>query len=216
MTYLTNSGRFNTSSVPRFIASAASTFSSGNALTCTVPSGKTDGDIMIAAFTSDAGGGPTVTLTGWTLIQDSAGSTPSARLVTWYRIASSEPATYQVTISGGAVAMVFGIAIFRPGNATQPDTSSQQINTASSANVDAATITPTVGSAVVFVGCSNNESVTFTPPSGYTEIITPAVIADATLTVCCVEDWGGGATGTITATQSLSAESMAHLIAIKP
>lgn len=171
---------------------------------------------MIAAFTSDISSVQTVTLTGWTLIQDTAGTTPSSRLVTWYRIASSEPATYQVTHDGAASAMIFGIALFRPGNATQPDTSSEQFNSASSVNVDAATITPTTGSALVFVGSANRAQVLFTPPSGYTAIITPAVIADATLTVCCVEDWGGGATGTITATMDAANESLAHLIAIKP
>jgi hypothetical protein len=216
VTFLTNSGRFG-AIYPIYIAHDSNTAVGAAQVIVNVPTGTADGDVMIATFCSNNTGAHNVTLTGWTLIQDTAGTTPSQRMISWFRIASSEPASYTIDQDGGGKDLAAAIMTFRNANATQPDTSSEQYNSVSSANVDAATITATAASALVFVGGMGANNVTFTPPSGYTEKVDiKAIGTNASLTMAILENWSGGATGTVTATASASDESLAHLISVAP
>ena len=92
---------------PTYINSTVNVDSTGTAsTTVSVPAGTADGDLMIAALTTGQGGATAPA--GWTLLgyANSGGGTCSTMYV-FYRIASSEPASYSFPrdgLTGGCVA----------------------------------------------------------------------------------------------------------------
>lgn len=127
-------------SAPTYINSTVgvdSTF--GPNTTFSVPSGTADGDLMVLAITTGQGGATAPA--GWTLLgyANSGGGSCSTMYV-YYRVASSEPASYTFTRDGTAAGCLTTCATYR--NASTPllmtyngDNHSRQNVTASMVNI---------------------------------------------------------------------------------
>lgn len=93
---------------PTVRSTANVTQGSGATVTIPVPSGTASGDVLIAvveARINDVTGVPS----GWTLIR--AGTSGNLRLRTYYKVAGSEPASYDWTLAGSSVATGLMIAV---------------------------------------------------------------------------------------------------------
>jgi hypothetical protein len=75
---------------------------SSTTVTISVPAAAVDGDLLLLSIFGNSATGPSITdPTGWTLLDGptQAGSTSGPLSKVWYRIASSEPASYNITVS---------------------------------------------------------------------------------------------------------------------
>ena len=140
---------------------------SANNLTCNVPAGTTDGDLMLCVVMLYAD--ETVTsATGWTLVDEFI--TPGVGGCNWYiyrRIASSEPANYNFTFSEvagpPACRMVIGSFLVANLNAADPIAAySTDQYSANDAYVKATYTPPYAGMDSIFIGCAYNTSATRT------------------------------------------------------
>lgn len=191
---------------------AATGNAGGSALvTINVPAGTANGDIMIAVIVTSGTAVANVP-TGWTLL-DSEATGPSAR--TYVRVALGEPANYTWTFTAGtAVSGV--IASYSGGDGTTPvNAHSAMHRTAGTTTVTGDTITTTVADTLVIFAGGVGQAATFTGPTSFTQRATAsgngiaALIADVAQPVA-------GATGTVTATSSISGNTQGTLIAIAP
>lgn len=142
-----------------YIARAATGMASGP-ITLTVPSGTQNGDLMLAAISSS--NTPT-TPSGWTLIYsavtvNAGGGTGTSGLWIYSRIASSEPASYLVTIAGGEAGTVL-VHTYRPttswaANPT-PDIAGADDNASNFAYVCPTVSATNAGKAVAFATCTS-------------------------------------------------------------
>jgi hypothetical protein len=84
--------------IPRISIVASSTGSSASeatTVTASLPSGTTDGDVLIAALSLYAFSTVITPPSGWTLIRTTeSGTSPNFVLVTYYKIANGEPSSY--------------------------------------------------------------------------------------------------------------------------
>lgn len=113
-----------------FRASSKQDVAARTTITLTKPTGTTDGDLLIAMVGTTNAAGITISTvpTGWTQIQkdDGGGSVPVVG--TYYKIASSEPASWDWVLSsegseaGGCVIALTGQATSSPINASGKDT----------------------------------------------------------------------------------------------
>jgi len=151
---------------------AISSWVSGTTVTATMPAGVTDGDVLLmSVYAHYSGSAPTITdPAGWTLLTSANGGAYDLQKVYW-RVASSEPGSYAITVSDGSVGRG-AIAAFSGADTTQPASAQYgaQYN-ASSTN----SVAPALGS----WGSTNGIDVGFfdafstatgwTPPTNYTE-----------------------------------------------
>lgn len=193
-----------TGAAPTFVASYSDGANSSSHV-LNVPTGTVDGDIMIAAV----GQAVTMTLTppgGWTLIQSFTGG-PS--LAVYYRIASSEPASYTWTTAANSRAVV---ATYRGASAV--DVSS--INNGSSATPTASSITTTAANTRL-VFCVRIDGVTtFTPPGSYTLRQQSPTSGSFPNGLWDDTQAAAGATGSVVFTAGASSTWAAALVALKP
>jgi trimeric autotransporter adhesin len=92
-------------------------------ITMTVPSGVQDGDVMVMCITYRVSGSWNPTSSGWVDLIGSGVGTPGdvARSKIFWRVASSEPASYAVNIGGSTSLKASGTIIALSGaNSTQP------------------------------------------------------------------------------------------------
>lgn len=94
--------------------------SAASSLALSVPSGVVNGNLLLAFHGNDAGTANALTPpAGWTLVRnENDGGGFTFRLVCYYRIASSEPASYTWTMATGAEAVAICIAL--SGHETTP------------------------------------------------------------------------------------------------
>lgn len=136
-----------------------------------MPSGTQNGDVLIAQVGCTGGTGATITPpSGWTLIR-SDDSTTVIKMSLYYRIASSEPASYNWTVD--TTRSIIGNMTGYSGcevTASPIDANGGQSN-ASSTSITAPSITTTVAdpSHAGFFATGTVAFMTFTPPSGMTE-----------------------------------------------
>lgn len=134
------------------IATLSSSTNSANANTVTVtkPSGTSDGDYLVA--TCGTRNGTCSAPAGWTSVGEV--TYDSNRSTIFYRIASSEGASYIFTNNGGASGIAVGITTITGAATGTAPTYAGQANTAST-TCTAPTITPAANSLIMLV-CSVN------------------------------------------------------------
>lgn len=188
-------------------------------LTISKPSGVVDGDLMVA-FIGCTGSAVTITPpAGWTAIRnDTDTSTINER--SFWKIASSEGASYDFTFSAstnclGSIHRITG------HDATTPiDASGGQTN-ASSLSVTAPTITTATANTLLLfasvITSNGGGSATSTAPGGMTEVadFDNNGFGNLNSEICREAIAAIGATGTRVATASQNVTSAAQLVAIK-
>src|SRR5947209_8222374 len=91
----------------------------GTTIVMTVPTGVVDNDVMVMAITVRGGTGTTITTPGgWTLIDSVTSGTALIQSLYW-RVASSEPASYTVTITSNKASGV--IVAWSGASTSAPD-----------------------------------------------------------------------------------------------
>lgn len=120
----------------------------GTTIVLTKPSGTVDGDLMVAVLAWDVGGSAKTlaTLSGWTLIKSDplTYGTGFAGFATYYKVASSEGASYTWTFSGTVTSWGATVRISGQNTTTAIDTSNSYVTTsvATSSMIFVDTITP--------------------------------------------------------------------------
>lgn len=106
----------------------------GNTLVLVKPSGVVDGDLMIAVIGWDNGIARTLTtLAGWTLVQTDSQSVGQTAMATYYKVASSEGASFTWTFSGSTTSWGATVRI-DTYNQSSPIATSNKSSTDSSAS----------------------------------------------------------------------------------
>ncbi len=188
-----------------------------NTISLAKPAGVVAGDVLLASI--DTRGSSTVSApAGWTLVQMHINGT-SLRKSTYVKAAgAAEPASYTWTFSAnrlaaGAIHAYTGVDPASPVNA-----SGGQI-VASSTTVTAPSITTTVADTMLVAFFATMTNATWTPPAGMTErgeLIGTASGKYSSTTGADAIRAAVGATGSRVATTSKAANSVAHLIALRP
>lgn len=123
------------------VASATASVSGSQTLTITKPTGTADGDLMIMhIIRSDT---TVATPSGWTL-KDSDTTASNGYTYLFYKVASSEGASYSVlTLGGGNVAAIGSIVTLRYQNSSAFDQQSKTVDTTVDTTANGTAITPT-------------------------------------------------------------------------
>lgn len=88
---------------------------------CSAPSGVTDGDVLVACQSTDLGDDTDLTTpSGWTLLEPITGGTDSLHTKVWWKVASSEGASYTFTHGTGANSVVSIAAVQGADGAVTP------------------------------------------------------------------------------------------------
>jgi hypothetical protein len=206
--------------------SSAATVSGGAAsLTITRPGAATatEGDLLVAAITVIGGSGTTVTprvSDGWTLINKTDNGT-NVSLVTYYKLAGTEPASYLWNFSG-SVRASGGVVRYAGVDPANPINRLGTGATGNSTAVAAPSLTTTADNTQLIGFFATAANATFTAPSGggWTEqvdrrVTSPSNNGPATE----VADYNlasTGVSGIKTATASATGQWAAQMIAIQP
>lgn len=144
-------------------------------LAINVPAGVVDGDVLVLhGVTADGDDGGFNTLSGWTQIVNNVltgGAAPSPPGVTaWWRVASSEPASYTITPTAGSTGICAQMMAFTGVDNTTPIDATTTTATGDSTNSDPAAITTVTDEALTIVSSTNDteQGVATAVPSGYT------------------------------------------------
>lgn len=176
--------------------------------------------LMVASNVSSSNFGETfVTPTGWTLLRSYVGTAnfdPSFSI--FYRVADgSEAASYVVDVSSPNT--LSGAMICLAGVDSDTITSAIAARASSTTSCVAPSLTATANGVLLYFAFGSNNNLgqpTFTPPSGMTEIFdigNNGTSTDYALTMGYLEGVTAGATGTKTATSSLTL-TYAHAVSI--
>jgi len=207
-----------------FIAAAGGDNSvSTSVLPISVPSGTANGDVMLLGI-SQRGNFSALNFpaqTGWTLIREDDEVTHFSQGL-WYRVASSEPASYNFDASATPGRAAGSIMTFRGVDTASPiDAHGGQATSVANVNCVAPSISP-VGSSDMLAGffCTEFQGATFTPPTGMTEAYDGSSGAGTSNSGCSIEATyqilsASGATGTRTAVCSDSRDNCGQLVALK-
>jgi hypothetical protein len=175
-------------------------------------------DILIAQIA--VGNNPTFTApVGWTLINKSNNGSSLAQAIYWKRAGTSNPVSD--TWSFSASDRVAGtMSAYRGVDPIVPINVFSSLSNASSTSVAAGSITPTVtGSQLIGLYAMANGNASFTPPVGMAEREDHATGAgpNGIGVELTDETYAGGttATGGRVATSSVSADGLAHLVALQ-
>ena len=182
--------------------------------TALLPAAAVDNDYLIVSIGGKASFTVSVVPSGWTLLN----STSSAFYV-YGKLASSEPTSWDWTINTATKLTIICVAVQDCDQTTPKNASGIQAN-ASSINVTAPSITTTVDNCFI-VGLYNiqGNTTTFTSPAaGQTEAIQGSTSgANGNASEAGYETFGtAGATGTRTATASLTGVNYGCLVAVAP
>jgi RHS repeat-associated protein len=195
----TTTGGGSSGAVPVVRSTSQASVGSGN-LTLTKPTGTVDGDLLIMTASTDLNAAENMTYTvpaGWTQLlanTRSDASSAGTNLQTWYKIASSEPASYVVTpdhsrLTNGSIMRI-------DGHAASTFIGAQNVTASLTGEASAPSVTTTSANNLVLRITSWDGNKTFTTaPAG----VTQAYYMDAN----GQDNWGGyqtqataGATGT--------------------
>jgi len=177
------------------VATVASNAAAVN-YTVNVPAGTANGDLLIAINASDwdtlANEGVPAGFTALTTSRYDGG-TNTVHIALGYRIASSEPANY--TFAGGGGSDSAGALLRITGHDSTPTIAQVAPNalTAGAGAVSAPTITPNAGNDLLICiactdGASGGGALTWTPPSGMTEVVDIQSSTFTSLTVAYLQN----------------------------
>lgn len=192
----------------------------GTTITISVPASVANNDILVAvvAINSD-----TATLSapgGWTAGPDVPVTGRSLRIALWWRVASSEPASYDWTVSA-AQRRVGAMLAYRGLLTTgQPDASDSSIQDANVTTIDADAVTTSVVNDLIIVAYASNNAGTWTQDSSpaVTERMDRQAAADGNSPTLSVGDFNqatAASTGVITGTMSIVGRHGSITIAFK-
>ena len=194
-------------------AASSGTVAAGTSLVIPVPAGVQNGDVMLAAVAVRGGSNVTnMAIAGWTNLFTTNQST-NVQLSVFFRVASSEPATYTATWTGSFNAA--GGIYAASGAQTGTPLSGNQAN-ASSVNVTAPSISPSGTGLLIFVG-GLSAGATFTPPPTMQERIDVKSTAGATNAALTFADEtliAAGSSGTRVAVANAAGGNVGALIAL--
>lgn len=193
---------------PAYVNSNGNTSAVSTTVTINVPSGISNGHLLIANVGFTGGSGITVTPpAGWTLIRRDNNGTSLGNALYW-RLASSEPASYSWTLSSTQNNSGSMIA-YSNVHQTVPIGADGGQSNASSTNVTAPSITTLYTDSVVLYFGGVLSVATYTPPTGYTERldVNSASFADKVYNTA-------GATGTATGVATAAGVSLATQVEI--
>lgn len=179
-----------------------------------VPSGTSDGDLLVAVATTESAVTPFDLPDGFTQILFNDGSFLNAK-VGW-RKASSEPASYDFTCSDDAVCALIRIS---GQDASSPINASDIVSASSGTSKDSPSVTTTADGCLVLRGFSHGtaESDVNSTPSGTTKRIrTDNVGSSPSLLVYSETQESKGATGTAAWAWDTSTRHAAFTVAIAP
>jgi hypothetical protein len=142
---------------------------SGTSVTINVPAGTTDGDLLMLSVASGAASMPS-SFTGWTHVLSNINGGATCQIGQFYRIASSEPASY--TLSGFTTGRITAELVRITGADTTTPLDVTPTSAAATGSITAGTLTTATDKALVFytVGQDAATSSDFTVPSGVTLI----------------------------------------------
>lgn len=204
---------------------ADSTPSNPTTAVVNVPTGTIDGDVMVCQFeVPDGTGAAPAVPAGWTQIDVGTSGTGAGdiRMVTGYRVASSEPANYTFSYSGVTTGAMASIRTYRGVDTASPIADHSIAFGASSTNAVATAVSPAmVGAMLVGMFAQGDSLNGWTPPSGMSEAAdaqnNPTGTAnDSSIEVAELRLTSSGTTGTKTATTAGAAIWAAALIALTP
>lgn len=148
--------------IPPTVVDTSTAQAAGTPLTLSVPAAVVDGDLMVAMVRVVGTSHIPSTPAGWTALDNNVAG-PSVQ--TYYKLASSEPASYNFTATSGN-ALVGAIIAIRGADQTTPIDQHGALNvlTATTA-ITSGTVTSTVdGALLVFAGTHGNTSGSLTIP----------------------------------------------------
>lgn len=143
----------------------------GSNIELPLPLGTAENDVMIAAIGYQPN---TLTITppaGWTLVGGSSNAAATANSLAVYQhiAGAAEPALYQWTFSGSALAAAGGMQVFSGVDTTTPIDVSGGQATGNSVNHATPSITTTVANTMLVSAHTYASSRPWTPPAGMTE-----------------------------------------------
>ena len=197
-------------STPEFRAASTVASGSGTTITVTKPTGTTDGDLLVAVIMSD-NTTPTAPA-GWarTSVNNTAIPSSNYELNTYYKIASSEGASWSWTITSsiyeGFVCAYTGV------HATPAIAASENTSTSNASCTGTSVTTATQNALIILVGATTSSS-NIVPPGTMTERVDSS---GSLSTFLCDEVQGSvGASGNKTATWDGTDNWASHLLAFK-
>jgi hypothetical protein len=187
----------------------------GTSRTISVPTARVPGNLLLLVVSVAVHTATNVTVntpSGWTLLSGDSTSTTAFTpgLYVFYREATGgETASYSVSVSNTAP---FVLSMICVGGVDVSTLRASAINSGgSTADITANEVTAVTNGISFFIGAQGNSNqgvVTFTAPSGMTEVVDVGAngsSADVSLTVAYQEGLSAGATGNKTATASANA-----------
>jgi RHS repeat-associated protein len=209
-------GAVTTNPAISLVGTASAGDATSSALTLTLPAGTTPGDQVLVAA-SLANSKSVTTPTGYTLIgsyASSPGNSAGKIVVFRHTVAAGDTA---VTFSfQGKIAKTVTLAVYRNVHPTNPIDTTSSGATAAGTSVVAASQSPAaIGDQLVMIAGASGTAGTWTMPTGMITRVqkaggtTDAAIADQPLTAA-------GATGSRTATHSVSTQLAGALITLRP
>lgn len=185
-------------------------------VTVNVPAGTTNGDVMVVGV-QYGGSTQMTTPAGWTLINHVNNSfSTTQNLTTFYRVASSEPASYTWTMPSlvcwiTAAGSYSGVDNSTPINAQ----TTVGVTTGTSLVANAVTTTMANDTIVTIFAGYNGTSTTWTPPAGQTERVDSNNTSVRSIELNDSNQASVGSSGTFTATASVSNYGANATIALK-
>lgn len=180
------------------------------------PTGTVDGDLLIAFVLIATGTTVSGVPSGWNL-EDNTGNAAGCRVVTYTKIASSEPATWTWTLNTATNNAVHVLRIDGHDPTTYVNVDGGQANDSASTSVVAPSVTTTKDNCLLIFAGGINANATQTAPGSMTEVTDALGGGSARALETAQQALGAaGATGTRTSTASASAVNVGYLIAIAP
>lgn len=181
--------------------------SNSTTITINVPSGVANGQVLVLIATVGSVSSTWTTPTGWTLW-----SAANAGRTVYYKIASSEPASYTITQS---VSTTASATILAYANAAIDVMGTLGTNATPSV---APSITTTANNCYVFYYSATRTvaSVTYTTPTGYNALVSDSDATAPSYVVFYTTQATAGATGTVSSTPSGGNTSAPLLFSLKP
>lgn len=194
-----------------------------SSVTCNVPAGVVDGDVMVAfAFTAGSPqGGATADAAWGSSLTNAADATNGIEGRAWVRVASGEPASYSFGVANGTDDVVVLIAAYTGVVSPGPVDASNSQGNASSVNIVAPSVTAANANEMLVgsFGVRGQGSGTIGAASGMTAEVTDNTFSGNSGLLCDIEDQllvASGATGTRTATAPAAARNVGLLVLLIP
>lgn len=202
-----------TSGTPTFRAASATATGTGTSAVVAKPTGTADGDLLVATLAYDG----TITITavpsGWTLVRTDTSGT--FKLSTYYKVASSEPASWTWTLSNVLTAPWLAFACGWSGTQTVSPFVTSSTNTGSGATATATAVSTATSNALIVAVYARPGAFSALPPSGMVERVDAANGSNLGAALDSAVQGVAGTTGDQLSTLGGSGSWLAHLMAFK-